>query len=630
MPVAIAPVIAAAGVTGSLAIPGIGSVAYASIAAYGISLGATVGTGLLLQSRQHRSSSDSQITIRQSTPARVRGYGRAKLGGALFYMGANRVLVQGIAFCEGPIDTYEEIWLNDKQLSSGYGALFAFAGYSWGNNVQVDLQLGAIDQAVSPAFAEAGHTWWDGSHQLKGVAYGVLRCYLPSNATKNFSSTYQNGVPALRVVAKLAQIYDPRSGVTAWSDNPALCIRDYLTHADGFMIDASMIDDGTFRGFADLCDESVPNSEADGGTEKRYRFWGTYTYDQAPTDVLKMLLATCDGEIYMTAAGKIGIRGGQWEAPTVTITDEMVLSYEAVQGVDPFDRVNQYRIRYLDATYWGDWQTIEGDPWDDTAAQSAWGTVIPQDFDGTRCASYMQARRLAKIAMHKSQPAWTLTITTNMGALDALGERVVTVILSELSINATFFVQRFEIDGSLQTCTLTLSSLDASAYEWSSDEEADSGAATAPGDLSWTVPAVTGLTLTAIRTAVAGQVSTVQIEASITPPADQSYGLILQISADGGSTWTDMTATDQWAGISSALADNATYEVRAALTSSASIIGAYASATMTLQPVVLGPIASALSQGTAENYGDLGTVTTQDDWGAVTDQAAVIDLGVLA
>jgi hypothetical protein len=253
MPMVIAPALVAAGVSGGITI-GATTVSFASIAAYGVGLGATLGSTLLLRSFEKRHPQNAQITVRQSITPRVRGYGRVKMGGAMFYMGATRTLVQGVVFCEGPIGAFEEVWLNDKQCPFISGGYFTFAGWNWANNAMVDLQLGEASQAVNPAFAEAGHFWWDATHQNNGLANAVLRCYLPASAEKNFTKTYQNGVPSLRVVARLSKVYDPRSGVTAWSDNPALCIRDFLTSPRGFNIPASRINDAHFKAMADLCD----------------------------------------------------------------------------------------------------------------------------------------------------------------------------------------------------------------------------------------------------------------------------------------------------------------------------------------------------------------------------------------
>jgi hypothetical protein len=46
-------------------------------------------------------------------------------------------------------------------------------------------------------------------------------------------SAYPNGIPLFTAVVRGKRVFDPRSSTTAWSDNAALCIRDYLTSAYG-------------------------------------------------------------------------------------------------------------------------------------------------------------------------------------------------------------------------------------------------------------------------------------------------------------------------------------------------------------------------------------------------------------
>ena len=63
------------------------------------------------------------------------------------------------------------------------------------------------------------------------------------------------------------KVVDYRDGGTRWTDNPALCIADYLTNADfgmGFPA-ASELDLGNFNAEANHCDEIVQTSPIGGG-----------------------------------------------------------------------------------------------------------------------------------------------------------------------------------------------------------------------------------------------------------------------------------------------------------------------------------------------------------------------------
>lgn len=632
MPQAIAPVLAAAGVSGGIAI-GTEVISFATIGAYAILFGGTVGGGILLKTLDKGARhAQPWTTIRQSITPRVRGYGRVKMSGAMFYMGANRTLIQGIAFCEGEIDGYEEVWLNDKICPYTPGSFFTFGGWSWGFNVTIDLRLGTPWQSVAGAWARAGHYWWDYTHYNSGLAYATLSCGLPFQAEKNFSKVYQSGVPAVRVVARLLKIYDPRTGLTAWSQNPALCVYDYLTSSRGFNIPAANLNTSSFITAANLCDESVVIL-ASPFTEKRYSFNGVYTLDEEPRVVLRRLLASCDGEIVQLPDGKIGLRGGKWDPPTFTITDSMVLSYEIQQGNDKLAAFNQLRIRYRDMSFYGDYQIVEGLQWDDVAAQNLSGEVLPRDFDCTPCSSASQARRLAKIAMFKGNPQWIITLNTNLAALNALGDRTVQLVLDDLGINASFFVMKFEIAGDLKGCALQLSSLDSKAYEWNASEEGYSPNYT-NSDQQFKIPIPTGLVLTFEGTLVSLGVTPLRIVASVTPPFDTSLGLVCQISGDGRLTWTDMSdggGFSDFAQISNQTRINKTYSVRAAFTFGKNARGEYSEPVDIFVPAAtgLGPVAISLLAGVDQDY-DLAslTFTSNDDFGfASSAPSNTVDLG---
>ncbi len=107
----------------------------------------------------------------------------------------------------GPIDAVESITLGDKPLPAGYS---------------VTHYLGAPGQGVSPglaaAFAGNGIAYAD---TLPGIAYSVLAVPIGD------ASFDPSGISAI-VRGRL--LYDPRSSLTAYSENPALVLADWLSN----------------------------------------------------------------------------------------------------------------------------------------------------------------------------------------------------------------------------------------------------------------------------------------------------------------------------------------------------------------------------------------------------------------
>lgn len=116
---------------------------------------------------------------------------------------------------------------------------------------QVTKHLGAAAQAADADLVAAFPGAWTTDHKLSGVAYIYAR--LSYDADR-----WPTGIPVIKAVVKGKLVYDPRSTTTAWSDNPALCIRDYLLDTSlGLGADSTEIDDASFIAAANVCDELV-------------------------------------------------------------------------------------------------------------------------------------------------------------------------------------------------------------------------------------------------------------------------------------------------------------------------------------------------------------------------------------
>src|SRR5690606_39257394 len=87
----------------------------------------------------------------------------------------------------------------------------------------VEKYTGGADQQASSLLVGAG-LGWTTEHRGRGIAYLMLRLV-------NSSDIWPSGLPGISAVVKGKKVYDPRTGQTAWSDNWALCLADYLTNA---------------------------------------------------------------------------------------------------------------------------------------------------------------------------------------------------------------------------------------------------------------------------------------------------------------------------------------------------------------------------------------------------------------
>ena len=408
---------------------------------------------------------DGQQTTRQPVQSRWRHYGRVKVGGVVyFYESKNGLFYVGIMVGQGQYTEIEAHWLNDAQTTIDAAGLVTSADYINGGRSRIRIlpHDGRSDQLAQPFLTAGFPGVWTADHRLRGIA-NVLIVYEDVPA-EDFSKVYRGGVPGYRAVIRYLKIYDPRTSVTQWSDNAALVILDFLTSPDGMKHDLSRMHLPAFIDAANICDEDVPLKS--GQTEPRYRIWGSYRLNEQPRDVLKRLLASCDGELYTRPDGKISLRVGKWAAPTVTLDDRQghILSYEISQGSDQLAAFNELKFTYTSPDH--DYQEIEGDPWQDTANITLRGETLENSTEFLMCPSHSQARRLAKISMHRSNPRWVGRVITNLFGLQLIGERTATIVLSEMGINETFVItsMRFLDDGT--GCELGIASMGSDAYAW--------------------------------------------------------------------------------------------------------------------------------------------------------------------
>lgn len=243
-------------------------------------------------------------------------YGETKVGGVRIYDSStgtkNKFLNRVIAFAGHEIDSYRQIYLNDDLVtldSSGnvtapsrYKGLVRIRRYFGTTTQTADTQLisGTSSLAVSRGR-------WTTNHRLQGIAYLYVRFTYDADA-------FPNGVPAVSAVIRGKKVVNPANNVTAWSDNPALCIRDYLTSSYGLDQPESRIDDDLVNAAVAICNQTVEG-------EKRYTCNGAFITGSAPETVLNDLLTSMGGLLWY-GQGKWRIKAASWTEPLVSFDED--------------------------------------------------------------------------------------------------------------------------------------------------------------------------------------------------------------------------------------------------------------------------------------------------------------------
>jgi len=422
---------------------------------------------------------DVQQQVRQPTPPRIRHYGRVKTSGAwIFAETQSGGFFKVLALGQGPFDAIEEYWLDDQKIDLlPDGTPVPPSKYREGTDKKSLLRLEArLGASTEVAYSElvAKFPQWTAAHRGDGIA-SLLACQY-AVGDEYYLSLFPNGVNTnYRVVARTSLVKNPVTGAVAWNDNAAAVIRDYMTHKDGMRLPESLVStplaQAGWVAAYNRAAEAIPI--AVGGTEPRYRLWGSYSLDERPADVLGRMLGCCDGRLVPTPDGGLTLDIGAWSEPTVVLTADAITGFSDVgRGRDVMTTANTIRATFLDPNQ--DYQASDADPWADEDDVSIRGEEA-RDVQFNMAPSHSQARRLMKLEWYRANPNWVGTFNTNLMGLAAFGERLIRIQYPLFGINSVFEVLDFKFilgeGGILQGATIQVQSMPQSAYQWDTSQE---------------------------------------------------------------------------------------------------------------------------------------------------------------
>jgi len=266
-------------------------------------------------------------------------YGQLTIGGNDVFMGTSNDglvlwIVQSIGEGEydsivkrngaGDIDASgtEQVFLGD-QLYNEYGGYVTYAFYG-----------GTSTQTYDPSLNSFISEWTD---NLRYTAYIIWRL--------SYNKDYFMGVPERTVEMKGRKLYDFRDLSTAYSNNPVLCLYDYLTNTRfGLSISSSAIDTTSWTSAANYCDTK-------GWTYNRY-----LRQDTAAIDVVNDMkrhfrgtLVWWDGKFYLRYADL------NYESSSMTLEDKHIVRDDSgkamIEVIAPsrFDTHDGFRVSFIDA-----------------------------------------------------------------------------------------------------------------------------------------------------------------------------------------------------------------------------------------------------------------------------------------
>ena len=458
---------ASAGAAGLAAAASLASIAYTSYATKKAEADA----------RKNAAQAPRDITVRSATePAKII-YGKARTSGPVVYTNTaptpgtndNNTLWTVISLCSHEVEDITDIWLDGDEITAsqinwgGTGGVTSGKYGPIGANEVTNFykRLGTSTQAHVSELATAFNDWTS-SYQGKNVAYIVSAFEL---GTATGEGVWAQGAPTnIRAVVKGKKVYDPRKDSTnggsgahrladpstwEWSDNPALCLADYLFDdrlglgAEGVTYDD--IDWPLVIAAANVCDATV--SIPGGATEKRFTCNGALSTGNTYAENIKAILSSMDGQITWSG-GKYRIRACAYEAPVYTFTGDDVVGDVQIQPERTrAQRFNTVRGTFVDPE--SDYVATEFIPYTDSNLQSGRdaGQKLTKDIALPMTNSEYMAQRLAYKIVALNDQQLRCIVPMNWKALKVgVGDRI-QLSIDELSwSNKVFRVEGWAFD----------------------------------------------------------------------------------------------------------------------------------------------------------------------------------------
>ena len=392
-------------------------------------------------------------------------YGEVRKGGAITYYETtgtdNLYLHQIIVLAGHQVDAIGDIYLNDEVVTLD-GSGFVTSS-PWASKIRIRKHLGTADQAVDAALLNESNQI-NSNFRGKGIAYIYVRYEYDQDV-------FANGLPLVTAVVRGKKVYDPRTASTAYSNNAALCVRDYIASTYG--LNDSQIDDTVFSAAANICDENV--SLSGGGTEKRYTINGVVNAVQSHGDVLQDMMTACAGSLFW-GAGNWKLVVGDYIAPVKTLTlDDLRGPITLSTRTNVRDQFNGVQGTFNNAAQ--RWITTDYPAITSSTFQAEdGGEESLLDLPLVYTTSSATAQRIAKLTLFRGREQMTLTADFGLNAFDVeVGE-----IIALTNPRYGWTAKEFEVvgwafgaaDAGDLRVTLTLRETSEAAFDWNAEESA--------------------------------------------------------------------------------------------------------------------------------------------------------------
>ena len=541
-----------------------------------ITLAVTAVTSLIFKPKMNAGDLGTSINMsRDAAAPREYIYGRTRTGGTIPYIEStgtkNEILWLVTDYADHEIDSFEAFYIDNESVSVSAGAVTTSPYNGFAN---VYTKSGQDSQTVETNL-DAASTNWTTDHRLRGCAYAVWKLTYDRDV-------WPTGLPNLSATIKGKKVYDPRLDTTVsggsgshrdddsttweWSDNPVLCLLDYLRDSYiGPAFPMSAFDTTNLIAAANVCDEAVTVKA--GGTITRYAVNGIINSDLSHKDVVDIFSDAMAGTITFTG-GVFRMHPGEYDTPNTDTLDEdsiveLVSWKPAPSRRELVNEVNGLFIDTDNAHQPTNYPTIS----DSTAVTEDGGDVLPLTLDLPFEQDNRRAQRIAMIAKNRARQRGEGVIRCNLSAAGVQIWDNQKFTFSDMGwTDKVLKITSWTLNPDM-TIDLGVKEEDSSVYSWtaaSDEQDFDAPGGTASiVDFDSVNPS--GLTATAATFVGSDGSKMPAIEVGWSDPGPFVIQTEVQLSSDDGTTWLNYSAVPEESGdgaVITGLVKGTTYKVR--------------------------------------------------------------------
>lgn len=343
-------------------------------------------------------------------------YGTRKVGGTRVFLSTggndNEFLYMALVLCEGEVSSIGNVYINDTlSTDSKFSGLVSIVKYT-----------GTDSQTYSTLLAGATDTW-GANHRLRGVAYLAIRL--------KYDQDVFGSIPDIQAIVNGRKVHDPRnaSAADAFSTNPALCLRDYLTNTRyGKGLASTQINDTAISTAANVCDTLVTEYDGASGTVKLLECNAVIDTGKQLFDNVKILLQGMRGLMpFQDGTYSLLIDAAAPAGTPFRLDNSNITSDITVTASGKNKKYNRVRAKFVNPE--ANWQedSVDWPPNDSTyttfKAEDN-GEELLRNVTLNTITSYYSARDLARIICRASREhQLTIQVTATSEALElAVGD----------------------------------------------------------------------------------------------------------------------------------------------------------------------------------------------------------------